>query len=135
METGFVLPDLAGEDSAEFWAGCQRGELLVQACDDCGRWRFPPRPMCPDCQSVALHWVPTSGRASVWSFVVAHPPLLPAYAELDGLTLEGAGHDVDNRLVLRFTLVGREAAADAAGTLPACAAALRAGATPAQAGV
>jgi uncharacterized OB-fold protein len=82
METGFVLPDLDGDDSAEFWAGCRRGELLVQACEGCGRWRFPPRPMCPHCQSLALHWVPTSGRASVWSFVVAHPPLLPAYAEV-----------------------------------------------------
>jgi uncharacterized OB-fold protein len=82
MEAGFVLPDLDGEDSAEFWAGCRRGELLVQACDGCGRWRFPPRPMCPTCQSIAVHWVPTSGRATIWSFVVAHPPLLPAYAEL-----------------------------------------------------
>ena len=82
METGFVLPDLDGEDSAEFWAGCRRGELLVQVCDRCGRWRFPPRPMCPTCQSLANHWVPTSGRGSVWSFVVPHPPLLPAYAEL-----------------------------------------------------
>ena len=25
---------------------------------------------------------PTSGRGTIWSFVVAHPPLLPAYAEL-----------------------------------------------------
>jgi uncharacterized protein len=82
METEFVLPDLDGEDTAEFWAGCRRGQLLVQACDQCGRWRFPPRPMCPDCQSVAVHWVQTSGRAVVWSFVVPHPPLLPAYAEL-----------------------------------------------------
>jgi uncharacterized OB-fold protein len=82
METGFVLPDLEGDDSAEFWAGCRRRELLVQACDRCGRWRFPPRPMCPTCQSLAVHWVPTSGRGTVWSFVVPHPPLLPAYAEL-----------------------------------------------------
>jgi uncharacterized OB-fold protein len=82
METGFVLPDLETEDSAEFWAGARRGELLVQACDRCGRWRFPPRPMCPTCQSTAARWVPTSGRATVWSFVVPHPPLLPAYSEL-----------------------------------------------------
>lgn len=82
METGFVLPDLEGEDTAEFWAGTRRGELLVQACEGCGRWRFPPRPMCPDCRSTAVHWVPTSGRATVWSFVVPHPPLLPAYSEL-----------------------------------------------------
>jgi len=82
METGFVLPDLEGEDTAEFWAGARRGELLVQECGECGRWRFPPRPMCPHCRSLALRWVATSGRGTVWSFVVPHPPLLPAYSEL-----------------------------------------------------
>ena len=25
---------------------------------------------------------PTSGRGTIWSFIVPHPPLLPAYAEL-----------------------------------------------------
>ena len=82
METEFVLPDLDSEDTAEFWAGCARGELLVQACGHCGRWRFPPRPMCPHCRSLEQTWEPVSGRATVWSFVVPHPPLLPAYAEL-----------------------------------------------------
>ena len=43
--------------------------------------------------------------------------VMPAYEELDGLTLEGAGHDVDNRLMLRFTLVGRQVPAEASGTL------------------
>jgi uncharacterized OB-fold protein len=36
--------------------------------------------MCPRCRSTDVEWVPTSGRGTVWSFVVAHPPLLPAYA-------------------------------------------------------
>jgi uncharacterized protein len=82
VETGLILPDLEGEDSAEFWAGCARGELLVQACDHCGRWRFPPRPMCPHCRSLEHTWVTVSGQATIWSFVVPHPPLLPAYTEL-----------------------------------------------------
>ena len=82
MEAGFVLPDLHGEDTAEFWAGCARGQLLVQRCGRCGKWRFPPRPMCPHCRSLDIEWVPTSGRGTVWSFVVPHPPLLPAYSEL-----------------------------------------------------
>ncbi len=82
METGFVLPDLENEDGAPFWEGTARGELLVQACGDCGRLRFPPRPMCPHCRSLVTRWDVMSGRGSIWSFVVAHPPLLPAYAEL-----------------------------------------------------
>jgi len=36
--------------------------------------------MCPHCQSTARHWQAVSGRGTIWSFVVCHPPLLPAYA-------------------------------------------------------
>jgi uncharacterized OB-fold protein len=82
MESGFLLPDTDDPDAAPFWAGAARGELLVQTCTACGRRRMPPRPMCPHCQSTKTHWEPTSGRATIWSFVVAHPPLLPAYEEL-----------------------------------------------------
>jgi uncharacterized OB-fold protein len=82
METGFLLPDLEGEDGAEFWAGAARGELLVQACGSCGTWRFPPRPMCPHCRSIDVTWEKTNGKGTIWSYVVSHPPLLPAYAAL-----------------------------------------------------
>lgn len=78
----YLLPDLDDETSAEFWAGTARGDLLVQACGACGVRRMPPRPMCPHCQSVEVRWEPTSGRATIWSFIVPHPPLLAAYAEL-----------------------------------------------------
>lgn len=82
MESELLLPDVDGEDGAPFWAGTARGELLVQACDGCGRWRFPPRPMCPFCRSLVVRWERTTGKGTIWSFVVSHPPLLPAYAEL-----------------------------------------------------
>ncbi len=82
METGWLLPDLEQEVSAEFWHGCGRGELLVQACAGCGNWRMPPRPMCPACRSTEIRWDVTSGRGRIWSYVVPHPPLLPAYAEI-----------------------------------------------------
>jgi uncharacterized protein len=78
----FLLPDLDGPDGAPFWAGAARGELLVQTCAACGTRRFPPRPMCPQCRSTDATWDRMSGRATVWSYVVPHPPLLPAYAEL-----------------------------------------------------
>jgi uncharacterized OB-fold protein len=81
-DTGFLLPDLDDETSAPFWAGTARGELLVQACTDCGAWRMPPRPMCPRCRSIAVHWEPTTGSGTIWSFIVPHPPLLAAYSEL-----------------------------------------------------
>ncbi len=81
-EPTFLLPDLDEFESAPFWAGCAQGELRVQRCADCELVTHPPRPMCPGCRSTNREWVTTSGRGRVWSFVVAHPPLLPAYSAL-----------------------------------------------------
>jgi uncharacterized OB-fold protein len=82
MEEKCILPDLEDESTAPFWAGTARGELLVQHCSGCGRKRIPPRPMCPACRSLENEWVPLAGRGRVWSFVVPHGPLLPAYMKL-----------------------------------------------------
>jgi len=73
---------LITETSAPFWEAAARGELRVQACASCGRLRFPPRPVCPWCQSFESEWPLMSGRATVWSYVVPHPPLLPAFQPL-----------------------------------------------------
>lgn len=72
------LPD---EDSGPFWEAAARHELIAQRCAACRRWRHPPRPMCPECNSFEQEWAPVSGHARVWSWIVAHPPLLPAFAE------------------------------------------------------
>jgi uncharacterized OB-fold protein len=82
-----LLPDLEEPTANEFWFGCARGELLVQACGACGKWRMPPRPMCPYCRSTDVKWDRTSGRGRVWSFIVPHPPLLPAYADPSTITI------------------------------------------------
>lgn len=78
--SGILLPELT-EETSTFWEGTARGELLVEKCDNCGRLRFPPRPACPWCRSFDATWTAMSGNATLWSWVVAHPPLLPAYAE------------------------------------------------------
>ncbi|MGW7524927.1 Zn-ribbon domain-containing OB-fold protein [Streptomyces sp. NPDC054783] len=76
-----MLNPVTDTDGAPFWEYAARGELRVQACDDCHEPRFPPRPCCPHCQSFASEWRLTSGRGRIWSYVVPHPPLLPDYAE------------------------------------------------------
>jgi len=82
VEPTWLLPDLDDEIAAPFWAGTARGELLVQRCAACDIRRMPPRPMCPVCRSLEHSWDPMSGRATIWSYAVPHPPLLPAYAAL-----------------------------------------------------
>jgi len=78
---GLILPDVTNPEVAAFWEGCAAGELRVQACASCGRRRMPPRPMCPHCRSFDERWDVMSGRGRVWSVVIPHPPLLPAYGE------------------------------------------------------
>lgn len=77
-ERPLPLPDDA---TAPYWEAARRRELVVQTCADCEAPRFPPRPMCPHCRSLQCAWRPLSGRGTVYSFVVVHPPVLPAFAE------------------------------------------------------
>ena len=72
------LPD---EVTAPFWEGCRRGELRMQRCAACARFRFLPRPMCPHCRSLDSEWVRMSGAGTLFSFVICHPPVLPAFEE------------------------------------------------------
>ena len=81
MIEGLILPDVEDAEAAMFWVGCAVGELRVQACVACGRRRMPPRTMCPWCGSFEVRWDVMSGRGHVWSVVVPHPPLLPAYGD------------------------------------------------------
>jgi uncharacterized OB-fold protein len=74
-----ILPDTADPITGPFWTACAEGVLRIQACAACGRRRMPPRPMCPWCRSLDVRWDEISGRATVWSFAVPHPPLLAAY--------------------------------------------------------
>ena len=64
-----------------YWEAAQRRELVVQRCGACERLRFPPQPMCDACGSFEIEWARMSGRGTVYSFVVAHPPVLPAFQE------------------------------------------------------
>ncbi len=70
---------LADDATLPFWEACRRHELVMQRCARCDKPRFPPRPMCPDCQSFEHEWRAVSGRGTIFSFVVAHTPVLPAF--------------------------------------------------------
>jgi uncharacterized protein len=69
------------EFSAPFYAAAADGRLLVQNCQECGRLRWTPRPMCPWCQGLDAGWTEVRPRGTVWSFCVVHPPVLPALAD------------------------------------------------------
>ena len=69
----------ASRNSAFFWEGCKRGVLLVQRCAECAELRYPPRPMCPNCQSLEHEEIELSGRATLHSWAKPVHPLLPMF--------------------------------------------------------
>lgn len=82
MIDGIPLPVTDDPVDAAFWRGTSESSLLVQRCTECDKRRFPPRPMCPACQSSNCAWDAMSGKAKVWSFAAPSSPLLPAFEQL-----------------------------------------------------
>jgi uncharacterized OB-fold protein len=61
--------------SKPFWEATKRHELVLQKCQDCGTFRYYPRPRCPECLSGNTAWTKVNGRGTVYSFTVVHRPL------------------------------------------------------------
>ncbi|WP_395108006.1 Zn-ribbon domain-containing OB-fold protein [Actinomadura sp. SCN-SB] len=55
-----------------FWQAAKEKRLVAPKCADCGTFRLPPTPFCPECQSTNVDWTQLSGRATVFSFSVVH---------------------------------------------------------------
>ena len=69
-------------DANKFWEGLGEGELRLPQCPDTGRLIFPPTPTSPWGQRRRPNWITVNARGTVWSFIVAHPPLVGAFADL-----------------------------------------------------
>ena len=63
-------------DSKFFWEAADREEFVGQRCGECGKYTFPPRPMCPACHSLKREIVPLSGKGTVQAWTLPrHPPV------------------------------------------------------------
>jgi uncharacterized protein len=67
------------EDNEFFWEAAREGRLVAQRCGGCGRLRHPPRPMCPECHSLAVEIVDLAGTGVVYSYSLLHHPRHPAF--------------------------------------------------------
>jgi uncharacterized OB-fold protein len=59
-------------ETAHYWEGTARGELLLQRCRACVNTYFPPQPFCRSCGSDDVEVVHASGRGSLYSYVITH---------------------------------------------------------------
>lgn len=79
-DMGHPIPrPLVDLDTAGFWEGVKRHELVFQRCKQCGTWLHPPRPMCPKCHSLEKEWAPVSGKGAVYSWVTYLEPPHPGF--------------------------------------------------------
>jgi uncharacterized OB-fold protein len=70
------LAPTVSPDTEFFWNGLRDHKLLIQRCTGCQALRQPPRPMCPMCNSLDWDTVESSGRGTVYSYVMPqHPPM------------------------------------------------------------
>jgi uncharacterized OB-fold protein len=66
-------------ESKPYWNALRDHRLLMPHCDDCGHSWFPPSLLCPACNSSKIGWKQSSGRGTVFSFVVFHRVYHPGY--------------------------------------------------------
>ncbi len=62
-----------------FWEAVKQKKLVFQRCKECGEFLHPPRPMCHRCHSYDLEWVKSSGKGSIYSWVVFTREVNPLY--------------------------------------------------------
>ncbi len=67
------------QDNAFWFAGAQAHLLLIQRCVSCGTLRHPPLPACGVCGSLEWDTVESSGRGTLYSYVVVHYPQVPSF--------------------------------------------------------
>ena len=67
------------QDNSFWFQGAREHRLLIQRCSSCGTLRHPPLPACSVCGSFEWGAVESSGRGTLYSFVVVHYPQVPAF--------------------------------------------------------
>ena len=67
------------EENRPFWDGCRQGKLLLQYCEQCGRYEFYPRLFCMQCGG-AVSWREASGRGVIYSYTVIRQNKSPEFA-------------------------------------------------------
>ena len=93
----YPLPDVDDPVMRPFWEAARRGVLVQQRDRVTGIVHWPPKPLY--WKGDRLEWFEASGRGSIFSYVVAYEPHLPAVKHLLPLILVLVELDEGPRLV------------------------------------
>lgn len=76
----YLLPK-PDEQTSGFWEGARRHEVVIQECSECGVLRHPPQAPCIECGSEKSGWRTTSGRGTLYSYVIVHRATLSQWRD------------------------------------------------------
>ncbi len=63
---------LINRDNLEHYRGLLQRKLLINRCQDCGRWVRPHWPSCPNCWSTNMRPTEVSGKGTIYMFSLIH---------------------------------------------------------------
>ena len=67
-------------ETQPFWDASAAHELRAQCCSNCGKFRWPPGPLCSHCRSWDFEWAELDGTGEVYSYVIVHHSVVPVFA-------------------------------------------------------
>jgi hypothetical protein len=73
------VPDAA---SQPFFDGTAKGQYLLRYCNVCQRHLGPAAEVCDSCFGNELEWRESSGKGSIYSFVLNHQVIHPGFKDL-----------------------------------------------------
>ncbi len=85
MNQGDLSASEMHPETRPFWEAGRAGEFLLRICQDCGRFHWYPRAICPFCFSVRTEWRASGGEGVIYAYSVmrrATPPYAIAYVTL-----------------------------------------------------
>ena len=65
-----------------FWLAARDHRLTVPRCTNCGTFRFPPSPFCPECQHQEVEQVEIPGTGTVYTYTVARHAVVPVLRDI-----------------------------------------------------
>lgn len=106
-QRGFIAP-APDETSRAWWDGLAAGRIVVPRCRACGRRWFPPGPACPACGARDFEHVEAPPEGTVYSWIVVHRALDPAFAGDEPYAIATVDLDGGPRVLGRLALDGED---------------------------
>jgi hypothetical protein len=73
------VPDAA---SQPFFDAAREGTLLLKFCPTCNRYLVPSAEVCDSCFDYKIDWRESSGKGTIYSFVLNHQVVHPGFKDL-----------------------------------------------------